>query len=279
MQASYLNKAAAKSKARRRVPLLERLSSANASGPLVRVDVRAKILISLLASAMTIVISNPLAQLVLFGSSLAYALGMRRPKLLLAAYLICLLMLLAAAGCAALMAALTPLPAATWSGMAVPFLRLAITLNVLLPLAFCTPLQSLLTALKSIWLPFFLYIPLAVMVRYIPTFMADFRQISEALKIRGYNLSLRQLLRHPLLSLRFITAPLLFRSLKTADDLGIAAELKGLGAGRKVCPYRVLTWKAADSLLLGLALLVCLAALAVAIVTPEGLFSGTGGMR
>lgn len=279
MQASCLNKKSGNA-ARPRLSFLDRLSSASATGPLALFDVRAKILVSLAASCTAIFLSHPLGQITLAALSLVYALGMRRPKLLLCAYLICIAMMFIATGCSLLVAAVTGLPAATLSGMSVPFLRLAVSLNVLLPLAFCTPLQSMLTALKSIRLPFFLYIPLAVMIRYIPTFVADFKQISEALKIRGYNLSFRQLTRHPLLSLRFITSPLLFRSLKTSEDLGIAAELKGLGAGRKLRPYRALVWQRRDSLLVGLALLACLAALAVALAAPENLFGAMpGGMR
>ena len=37
--------------------------------------------------------------------------------------------------------------------------------------------------------------------------------------------------RHPVLLIRLVFTPLLFRSLKTSEELGIAAELKGLGYG------------------------------------------------
>lgn len=218
-------------------------------------DARAKIAVSVLASVMTVVLASPPAQAVLFAFSAAYALGMRRPRLLLVCYGIVALMLLLALGCAALIRMVAPaMPPVTFGTMLVPFLRLLVMVNVVLPMAFATRLQALLNSLKSFRLPFCLYIPLAVMIRFIPTFVADMRQIAEALRIRGYSLSWKQFLLHPVLTLRFVSVPLLFRSLKASEDLGVAAELKGLGAGRTLRPYRQPVWRRRDTLLVALAL-------------------------
>ncbi len=231
--------------------------------PLHRVDTRAKMLISVLASLLTVVLNSAAGQLVLFACSALYALSMRRFKLLAAAYLIVALMLCVAGGCAALIHEFVPrMPATPPDAMLIPFLRLAIMVNVILPLAFSSRIQSLLTALKSLKLPFVLYIPLAVTIRFIPTFLFDMRQIAEALRIRGYRLGFKQCALHPVLCLRFVTVPLLFRSLKTSEDLGVAAELKGLGATGSLKPYRVLHWRRSDSLLMLAVLLACAAALA-----------------
>ena len=213
-------------------------------------DARAKIAVSVLASVMTILLSSPEGQLVLFAFSALYALSMRRPWLLLACYGIVTLLLVLALGCAALVRMAAPsMPPVSPGTMLVPFLRLVVMVNVILPLAFATRLQSLLGSLKSFRLPFCLYIPLAVMVRFIPTFVEDIRQIAEALRIRGYRLSWKQFLLHPVLTVRFVSVPLLFRSLKASEDLGIAAELKGLDAGRTMRPYAVPAWRRRDSIL------------------------------
>ena len=221
------------------------------SGPAVRLDTRAKMAICLLASIMSIVIGSPEGQLVLYTFSTLYALGMRRYKLLIIAYLLVTAIMLIACGCVALIHHF--FPRMPWHGifsMAVPFLRLAIMVNVVLPLAFTTPIQSMLTALKSLRLSYYLYIPLAVMVRFIPTFLFDIRQIAEALRIRGYKPGLKQLVLHPLLTMRLVTLPLLFRSLKTSEDLGVAAEMKGLGTSGTLRPYKALIWTRRDTLIM-----------------------------
>ena len=95
-------------------------------------------------------------------------------------------MSLLAMGCAFGMSLLSPsMPAFSAVSLVVPFLRMATMLNVILPLAFSCRVQSLLTALKSLRLPFCLYLPAAVMIRFIPTFLHDAKQVSETLRIRA----------------------------------------------------------------------------------------------
>lgn len=83
--------------------------------------------------------------------------------------------------------------------------------------------------------------------------------------------------RHPVLLIRLVFTPLLFRSLKTSEELGIAAELKGLGYGEGMRPYRKLVWKASDTWLLVAACLV--AAAAVLCQHAVGWAPLEGGMR
>ena len=147
----------------------------------------------------------------------------------------------------------------------------------ILPLAFSCRVQSLLTALKSLRLPFCLYLPAAVMIRFIPTFLHDARQVSETLRIRGWRMTPWDAFRHPVLLIRLVFTPLLFRSLKTSEELGIAAELKGLGYGEGMRPYRKLVWKASDTWLLVAACLV--AAAAVLCQHAVGWAPLEGGMR
>ena len=88
-----------------------------------------------------------------------------------------------------------------------------------------------------------LFLPTAVMLRFIPTFTNDIRQIWETLRIRGWAMGPEMLTLHPLLSARLLLVPILFRALKSSETLGIASELKGLGTGeRTVMPQgRTLT--------------------------------------
>ena len=148
--------------------------------------------------------------------------------------------------------------------------------RLLLPLALSSRVQYLLDALRGLRLPFCIYLPAAVIIRFIPTFINDVKQVTESLKLRGYKLNPWTMTCHPILSLRLLFTPLLFRSLRTSEDLGVAAELKGLGMGEKLTPYRTNAWTRRDSLLLVAALLVVAAALACQYMLNNPV---TGGMR
>lgn len=247
-------------------------------GGLHAADTRAKMFVSLLASVATVALSGVEPQMVLFGMSLVYALGMRQFRILLIGYAVLVGMSLLAMGCAFGMSLLIPsMPAFSAVSLVVPFLRMATMLNGILPLAFSCRVQSLLTALKSLRLPFCLYLPAAVMIRFIPTFLHDAKQVSETLRIRGWRMTPWNAFRHPVLLIRLVFTPLLFRSLKTSEELGIAAELKGLGYGEGMRPYRKLVWKASDTWLLVAACLV--AAAAVLCQHAVGWAPLEGGMR
>jgi energy-coupling factor transport system permease protein len=224
-------------------------------------DVRARMAVSLIASAVTILISSFEGQLVLFVASLLYALSIRRFKALIVSYLFIAFMMCLATLCTWGISRLAPFLPFTFRGLAVPFMRGLVMLNVVLPLALTCRIQDLLTALKGLHLPFCIYIPGAVMIRFMPTFINDIKQISETLRIRGYDLSLGEMFRHPLLMLRLIFTPLMFRSLRTSEDLGIAAELKGLDAHSHFVPYRSPRWTKRDTILILIALAVVVAAL------------------
>lgn len=222
---------------------------------LEKINTLTKIMISFLASIFTIVYSTPEGLLCLFFFSLLYALFLPEPKIILYAYVFTLCMFTIATTFAYVLSLAGPIPFSV-TGMINPFLRLLVMLHVILPLACSTRIQDILTSLKSLRLPFFIYLPSAVMIRFIPTFMSDVKQVAETLKIRGYALSVLETTRHPITMIRLLFTPLLFRSLRSSEDLGIAAELKGMNAQTKITKYRTEPWHKKDTLLLCLVLLV-----------------------
>ena len=226
-------------------------------------DVRAKMAVSVLASIMTIAISSFTGQAVLALASFCYALTLRRTGVLLAVYALVIAMTLLAFGCLPVMGLLAPrlLDAFEPAALLVPFLRILVMAHVLLPLALSSRLQTMLNTLHGLHLPFCVYLPAAVALRVLPTFWHDIRQVSESLRLRGYRVTAWNLTRHPLLSLRLLFTPLLFRSLRSSEDLAIAAELKGLGGGGRMTPYRSPCWKRSDTLLVVAALLASALAL------------------
>ncbi len=234
----------------------------------------AKIAISFLASIITIVLSSPEGLGFLLLASFCYAFMVPKLKYLLYAYLAIMIMFVIANFFGYLMTFILPIPFNT-AGILVPFLRLMVMLNVVLPLAFSTRIQNILTSLKSLHLPFIIYLPAAVMIRFIPTFLHDIKQVAETLKIRGYKLSVLETMLHPMTMIRFLFTPLVFRSLRTSEELGIAGELKGMNPKTVMTKYKTEKWDKYDSLLMLLTALV----MVLAVIIEVYLGSEGGGHR
>lgn len=76
-----------------------------------------------------------------------------------------------------------------------------------------------------------------VMIRYLPAIKEDFSVIVEAMKLKGVNLSFRYVFLHPVNSIGYIMIPMLFRSMKTTEELSCAALVKGYDCGEKRTSY------------------------------------------
>ncbi|MBO5658724.1 MAG: energy-coupling factor transporter transmembrane protein EcfT [Duodenibacillus sp.] len=198
-------------------------------------DMRTLMSVCLLASVSTIALSSPLGIALLWAVSFLYFLSLGRLKTVVIAYVTMAAMTIMSVVCVGVILVLFPALAAklTIESLVVPCVRVCILINVILPLALTCRINRMLAALESLRLPFFLFLPMAVIIRFIPTFADDVEQVWEALKIRGVKASVKNFLRHPILMTRLLIAPILFRSLKTSEQLGVAAELKGISAKTK----------------------------------------------
>lgn len=233
-------------------------------------DVRVKMLISACAAVMTIVLSSLNAQLVLFAASFCYLFMLGRWRLIAASYAFALVMMALSVGFASALWLFIPSMGKSleMTALCVPFLRALTVMNTVLPMAFTGRLQNILNGLQQLRLPFAVYLPAAVIIRFIPTFAADVKQIWESLKIRGFQLTPWFCTIHPIKTTRLLFTPLLFRALKTSDELGVAAELKGLHAGSSSGSMQRRPLKSADFLAIALLILLCAAALLLQIYIP-----------
>lgn len=207
-------------------------------------DARTKLGITALTAVLAVCSGGIVGQGVLFLMTLIYALLLKRPALLALLYALMGVMMLMALGCALLLEQFMPgLSGLSVKALGIPFLRGASMMNVVMVLAMTTRVEDLLSTLERLRLPFAIFLPAAVMLRFIPTFANDIRQVWETLRIRGWPMGPKMLTLHPFLSVRLLLVPILFRALKSSESLGIASELKGLGtAERTVMPeLRTLT--------------------------------------
>ncbi|MDR2368118.1 MAG: energy-coupling factor transporter transmembrane protein EcfT [Deltaproteobacteria bacterium] len=200
-----------------------------------RLDLRAetRLLMTVAASVSSLAISEPQALALLLSFSALYAVIEIKPKTLLIAYLFMGVMCAVALFCVWAMGFVFPIMRNSPMSMAIsPFLRLGVTMNAILPLALNSRLTDLATALGRLRLPGIVRLPLMVTIRFIPTILNDLVQLREAVGIRfrgrkGFLFWLRR----PLTWWRVFFQPLIVRLIRSADELAMAAELKGLEPG------------------------------------------------
>jgi len=69
---------------------------------------------------------------------------------------------------------------------------------------------------------------LIVMLRFAPTVVQEFRNVSEAMRVRGFLSGAVKVLRHPLNTLEYAVVPMVFRALTIADELSVSAIVRGI---------------------------------------------------
>lgn len=225
-------------------------------------DARVKLLLCFAGSVAAIALSSPLSLGVLVFSSTALALGAARPAIIFKVYLFSLLMLSMALGFTALISLALP-GLMRWDAfsLSVPFLRMLVSVNLLLSLALSTPVRDIFARLQAMRLPNWLHIPLSVAIRFVPTFLSDCKQVRDAARLRpGRGVSRMW---------RGLAVPLIFRMLHSADDLATAAELKGIGATKRNISGALPCLGQRDRAVLAAAVLMLCAAALMQIYGPQ----------
>ena len=91
-----------------------------------------------------------------------------------------------------------------------------------------TKVNEFMSALHRLRVPKKVIIPLAVMLRYVPAIMEDWRYIKDAMRMRDVSPTLVGFIRQPVMTVECIYIPLLTAASKTADELSIAAVARGI---------------------------------------------------
>lgn len=91
-----------------------------------------------------------------------------------------------------------------------------------------TKVGEFLSAMAKMRVPKKLTIPLAVMLRYLPTIREDWRFIKDAMRLRDVSPTLMGFLKSPAMTVNCLYVPLLTAASKAADELSIAAVTRGI---------------------------------------------------
>jgi len=101
-------------------------------------------------------------------------------------------------------------------------------------------ISEITMALGRMRLPRGIILSIAVMFRYFPSMKDDFLIIIDSMKLKGLYTSKCAALIHPIRTMEFIIVPMLFKNLKTAEELSCAALVKGIeNTGKKTSYFDV----------------------------------------
>lgn len=210
----------------------------------MRLDVRSKILLLLLANLAFLFRISGWIELILF-AGLALILCAHGRLRTVTIYLLFF------AFCWAWDAFL--LPSLNWS--ALDFLTTVTTAGRFLLPSFMAASLLLSTStayelthgLRKWHLPESLLLTMAVMLRFLPAIKADAAVIHRSLRLRGIFLRRRDILLRPLAYFEYLMIPLLMSLLRTVQELTMASLTKGLALGRGTTetfasPFRLVDW-------------------------------------
>ncbi len=91
-----------------------------------------------------------------------------------------------------------------------------------------TKVNEFLSAMNKAHVSKKVVIPLAVMLRYLPTIREDWHYIKDAMRLRDVSPSIRGLLTHPGMTVECVYVPLMMAASKAADELSIASVTRGI---------------------------------------------------
>lgn len=144
----------------------------------------------------------------------------------------------------------------TWRTMFVAFLGLVHKVYACGMLAglviSTTKVGEFLSAMARLHIPKKLTIPIAVMLRYLPTIGEDWRCIKNAMRLRDVSPTLWGFLKAPAMTVSCIYVPLLTAASKAADELSIASVTRGIENPKpRTCLVKI-KMRAADFLVMAL---------------------------
>ncbi|MGW1677354.1 energy-coupling factor transporter transmembrane component T [Saccharopolyspora sp. NPDC002376] len=115
-------------------------------------------------------------------------------------------------------------------------------------------------ALRLSRVPMAFTVPSAVLLRFVPTIVAEARAVRDAMRLRGLG-GWWAMLRHPVRSIEYFTVPLMASSLRAAEDLSASALLRGLGSQPRPTSMHPLRFGPADAVAVVVVVLLAVATL------------------
>lgn len=118
---------------------------------------------------------------------------------------------------------------------------------------------KVLSALRKIPMSSNIMLVLVVLVRFAPTVSGEFKNVKEAMSVRGF-IGNKSFL-HPLKTLEYVVVPMIFRALKVADELAAASIVRGIENPVSKKSYYDVKFSLDDFIVLGFSCVIGIAAI------------------
>ena len=99
------------------------------------------------------------------------------------------------------------------------------------------PSGKVTEALRKLPIPNEILLTVIVVLRFIPTMISEFSDVSTAMRTRGFLRSPFYVLLRPLRTIEYLIVPMVFRSLKIADELAASCIVRGIESPYKKNSY------------------------------------------
>ena len=204
-------------------------------------DSRIKLLLILLTSALAFALGGGLTGLLLFGVVLLFCFAkwtFGKQSIKFAIVYIVLLVL----------AQVLPIHlSSVITFFLLRILTIALALNILFQ---TTEISELIAALQASHIPQAIVIPVAIILRFLPSLKQDVLYIKQGMKTRGVGLSFWRIVSHPAQTYEGFLIPILMRLLMTATELSASAETRGISYPCEKTHYILVDFRLRDSILL-----------------------------
>lgn len=109
-----------------------------------------------------------------------------------------------------------------------------------------TRISQFLAGFQAMHLPVRVVIPVAVMIRFIPTVQEEWAGIRKAMAFRDIRTDIGSVVLHPMRTVEYVLIPLLFSCIAVMEELAAAALARGMDADRKRSSYETVRMRIQD---------------------------------
>lgn len=134
---------------------------------------------------------------------------------------------------------------------------LALFMRVMLPVLLfanvfieTTTVGELVAAMYALHLPKSIVITFTMTLRFFPTFKEEIGRIYDAMKLRGLELSAKNIFKRPVVIMEAAVVPIIMRSLSIAEELSASAVTRGIDNPNKRTSFIELRLKKEDIIIL-----------------------------
>lgn len=145
--------------------------------------------------------------------------------------------------------------------MAVILITVSYTASRMLPILLMgyytistTKVSEFIVSMERSNVPKDITIPFSVIFRYIPSVYEEIKSITNAMKMRGFGLTLKSF-KNPLKMIEFYMVPILISAVKTSDELSAASLTRGLSSPKKRAHLVKVKFNLLDYILIAIALI------------------------